>query len=192
MELYLITNRVNGKCYVGMTQRGIHRRFREHCRGALKNPRTPLHCAIAKYGAEAFKITPIGRLSSRADLDMIERAEIKRRGTLAPNGYNVTPGGDGQTVGYKPTPEVNAKVGEAARRTWASYTPEQRAARGAAISAAKKGKPRKVAEDYVNPMKGRTRPEEFKQRVSEGMKRYCATLPEGEMARRPRKSGNVG
>src|ERR1035437_7384640 len=62
-------------------------------------------------------------------------------------------------------------------------TPE----RTAAISAAKKGKPQPWAVENGKNTKGTKRSDAFKKEVSEGMKKYVATLPDGEMARRAKK-----
>lgn len=55
------------------------------------------------------------------------------------------------------------------------------------ISEAKKGKPQPWARKLALAFKGVKRSWRFKKKVSEGMKRYCASLPDGEMARRARK-----
>lgn len=184
MLLYLITNTVNKKEYVGMTGTTLAQRFSAHRHCALRKPKTPLHLAMAKHGVENFSIKLIGKVTSRDDLGMIERAEIVRRKTRAPGGYNVTEGGDGQSLGYKPSDATLEKMREGMKTCWANMTPEERAARGAAISAAKKGKPRRVAVGYVHPIKGCKRSAEFRAKVSAGVKRMIATLPPGEMSRR--------
>lgn len=184
MLLYLITNTVNKKEYVGMTSTSLERRFSEHRYSAAKNPKTPLHLAMVKHGVENFSIKLIGKVTTRDNLGVIERAEIARRKTRAPGGYNVTEGGDGQSPGYKPSPATLEKQRAGTKTCWANMTPEERAARGAAISAAKKGKPRRSPVGYVHPAKGFKRSDEFRAKVSAGMKRMIATLPPGEMARR--------
>jgi len=49
--VYLITNEVNGKHYVGQTTRTVEQRFKEH----MESP-YPIGKAIRKYGAENFTI----------------------------------------------------------------------------------------------------------------------------------------
>jgi group I intron endonuclease len=191
MFLYLITNTVNGKGYVGMTSTSLAQRFASHRCSALRNPKTPLHCAMAKHGADKFSIRLIGRAPSRSDLASLERAEITRRKTRAPRGYNVTEGGDGQVPGYKPSEATLGRMQASAKSGWARMTPEQRAARGAAISAAKRGQPRKNPEGYVHPSKGCKRSAEFRAKVSAGMKRVIAALPPGEMSRRSRAKAEL-
>lgn len=72
-----------------------------------------------------------------------------------------------------------------AREMWDQRSPEKRAEIGQKISRSKKGKPQPWIHDVIDKyVRGKPRSEEFKQKVSEGMKKMCATLPNGEMARR--------
>lgn len=184
MRIYLITNNVTGKMYVGMTASSLKKRWSSHRVAATREIRTPLAQAIRKYGPDNFSIVQIAEASSRAELQEMEKAEIARRETLTPKGYNVTAGGDGQAPGFQFTASSKRKIGTKARSWWASMTPEQRAEQGRKISAAKKGKPRRKT--GTNSLKGTSRPPEFKAAVSAGMKRMCAALPPGEMSRRSR------
>lgn len=104
-SIYLITNNVNSKKYVGFTTSTIERRFYEHIRNAInKNLNTPLYKAIRKYGADAFSLK---LLESNDDIDytlkVLEEKYIKLYDTYT-NGYNCTLGGEG-TLGLKLTPE---------------------------------------------------------------------------------------
>lgn len=98
MIVYLIRNRVNGKVYVGKTERSLSRRWQNHVWTARqkKSLNWPLYNAIRKYGAEAFTIEPIGEASSAAQLNDLEKSYIALLGSLDPAiGYNRTAGGDG-------------------------------------------------------------------------------------------------
>jgi group I intron endonuclease len=92
MTVYLITNLINGKQYVGQTIMTIERRWHGHtCRtGGC----TVLYAAISKYGKENFKIESIYEASSLEELSAKEKELIKSLNTLAPNGYNLTTGGE--------------------------------------------------------------------------------------------------
>ena len=58
--IYLVTNRLDGKRYVGLTRFTLEKRWAEHCYCALRRQtRSWLHRAIAKHGAEAFDIVQI-------------------------------------------------------------------------------------------------------------------------------------
>lgn len=97
--IYVITNSVNNKMYVGQTRNlktmrgytyeyGINQRFMEHVGAARRNKSTPIAEAIAEYGPEKFYIDEI----ERCDLNIINEREafyIQEFGTIVPNGYNV-------------------------------------------------------------------------------------------------------
>lgn len=58
MFIYLITNTVNGKKYVGKTERTVEERWREHCRDCVRAPHLAplLYRAMHKHGIAAFRI----------------------------------------------------------------------------------------------------------------------------------------
>lgn len=106
-EIYTITNKVNGKQYVGQTicysssgrRYGYDIRFKKHIYNAsikLNNCRL-IESAINKYGEDAFICEPI--LMCNIDyLNYYEDLIIKQYNTLNPNGYNLmTGGGNGRT-----------------------------------------------------------------------------------------------
>jgi len=99
MFIYVVTNTVNGKQYVGQTTVPIQKRWQRHCaaaRGARPDCRV-FHAAIRKYGPTSFLIETIllKNGASQTDLDARERETIIALGTIAPNGYNLKEGGLG-------------------------------------------------------------------------------------------------
>jgi len=105
---YLVTNKVNGKQYVGITTRGIRDRWKGHCQP--KNTRrwqSALHNAIMAYGKEQFEIRIILVGNDAKYLIHMEPKLIAAYGTRAPNGYNLTDGGEG-VAGCEFTPEAKA------------------------------------------------------------------------------------
>jgi group I intron endonuclease len=110
--VYLITNTVNGKRYVGKTQRGLHRRWREHCDSARQDSRYLIHRAIQKYGATAFTREAVAEAESLPDLNRLECEWISRLGTIAPGGYNLTRGGEGVAG---PAQETRKRMSDAKR-----------------------------------------------------------------------------
>ncbi len=90
MIVYLATNKVNGKQYVGQTIRSLEERWKDHCRVKDDNY---FHRAIHKYGAENFTLEVIDTAESGEALDEKEIFWIKKLNTLFPNGYNLKEGG---------------------------------------------------------------------------------------------------
>jgi len=88
--VYLITNTVNGKCYVGQTRReDVQERWKEHERRAGH----ALGAAFAFHGKDKFEFSVICEVPDE-DLNDREVKEIDERGTMAPLGYNLQPGGE--------------------------------------------------------------------------------------------------
>jgi group I intron endonuclease len=95
MKLYVITNRSNGKRYVGITSVSVQRRWNAHVQGARAGERRALCAAIRKYGPEMFEVEEAGSAETWESLCEKERAMIAEFKTLGPGGYNQTAGGDG-------------------------------------------------------------------------------------------------
>ena len=92
-KIYLITNRVNGKQYVGLTIGSLEDRLKQHFAAARKGRKAPLPNAIRKYGEDAFLIELV-RCDARSydELQDQEISEIASRGTIK-GGYNSAMGG---------------------------------------------------------------------------------------------------
>ena len=97
--IYLVRNKVDGRCYVGQTMQRLKRRWKGHLRSAQNGASTPLAAAMRKCGAEKFVVESLEVASNRADLNRLEGKWIKKLGTLVPNGYNATDGGSGNVKG---------------------------------------------------------------------------------------------
>jgi hypothetical protein len=117
----------SGKSYVGQTLRKLHVRINAHRTAANRGSMLPVHCAWRRYGEP--EITVVGTFQSADDLHKAEIALIAELGTCAPNGYNVSLGGD--TAPSK-NPAVAAKIAEAAKgrkhkdtSVWAASTAKQ-------------------------------------------------------------------
>lgn len=93
MIIYVITNDVNGKQYVGQTRQSLKRRWMEHVCDANHGSRCAIHCAIRKYGVEHFHIQQIDVACSTDELDYKECYWIETLNTMTPNGYNLVSGG---------------------------------------------------------------------------------------------------
>lgn len=92
--IYQIVNDVNGKIYIGKTERTIQERWGEHCRDYLKHDceKRPLYSAMKKYGLEHFHIELIEETSQPEERECFW---IEQKGSFK-NGYNATLGGDGK------------------------------------------------------------------------------------------------
>lgn len=93
-NVYIITNAVNGKQYVGLTTKKIKSRLTRHIYDAHRRDRNRgsklLVQAIRKYGKENFSIALVSdRFTSIDELKKGETEAIKLFNTLAPNGYNL-------------------------------------------------------------------------------------------------------
>ena len=108
MFVYLITNLINGKRYVGQTSKSLEKRFRGHC---IKSGCLLINRAIQKYGKSNFVIEPIIEVDTKDLTDEFEKEYIVRYCSKAPNGYNMTDGGEGI---LNPTEECRAKMRQGA------------------------------------------------------------------------------
>lgn len=148
--VYLITNSVNGKCYVGKTVGSLEKRWGRHCYDAEKGSAAFLACAIRKHGRENFICTVIEEIDDRgAALSDRERYWIKTLNT------NVIAGG----VGYN----MNESAGGVAGVKRSAETRQR-------MSVAQMGKrhtdetKRKLA--AANRTKGQKRSDETKRKMS--------------------------
>lgn len=91
MIVYLITNKLNNKKYVGQTIRPIKERFDDHCH-ASRAKHMPIAAAIQKYGRDNFAIEILCECSSKEELDKMELCFANKFDTFAPNGYNLKAG----------------------------------------------------------------------------------------------------
>ena len=94
--VYLITNAVNNKKYVGIT-RHIKIRIHEHIRYSKNNYKVSmyLHKAIKKYGLESFNIRILKTAKNYDKLNIYEKKFITQFKSNNSNlGYNLTSGGN--------------------------------------------------------------------------------------------------
>ncbi len=111
MFLYVITNLINGKRYVGIAQ-DYERRWGEHRTG---HGSKLVYQAIQKYGIDNLEFTVVCKGTEEYVKEMEVRA-IKLLDTKAHSGYNLTDGGEGST-GWKHSDETRKRMRENSRGT---------------------------------------------------------------------------
>ena len=91
MIIYKIVNKINGKAYIGQTRQALQKRIAYH----MWHNETPVQKALNKYGINNFIVTIIDDAESREVLNEKEQYWIRELNCMAPNGYNLTAGGEG-------------------------------------------------------------------------------------------------
>lgn len=130
--IYLLTNLVNGKKYVGQTISKPERRWTAHIADALHGRKHgPLHCAIRKHGPDQFSAEVI-HTCTLPTLNRHERRFIKLHNTFIDDGqgYNLTTGGNSDCVKSERTRQLQSS---SMKNQWAK--PEFRARQAAAKTA---------------------------------------------------------
>lgn len=131
-SLYCVTHRDTNRHYVGITERAVSERWREHVYRATWKAGTHFHHALVKYGREAFDwdvlhVYPTLDEAAAAEIELVAQLDLTNR----TKGFNKTPGGD---ISPMNVPEIREKAAAALRGR--SHSPEAIAR----MSAAKLGK----------------------------------------------------
>ena len=95
MLIYLVTNKMNRKCYVGQTTHSLKQRKKEHVRHSLNNSDNMyFHKAIRKHGPDNFDWIIIH--DNITDIEDLNRLEIFYIGFYDSfgSGYNLNIGGN--------------------------------------------------------------------------------------------------
>lgn len=98
--IYKITNRINGKAYIGQTTQTIQERWMSHIYGHSKCFR--LKSAIRKYGKDSFTVEIVDSASNFVELGFKEILWIIKEDTFN-KGYNVK-------IGSYISPEIANKI----------------------------------------------------------------------------------
>ncbi|NCB96062.1 MAG: hypothetical protein EOM35_06355 [Negativicutes bacterium] len=113
-QIYKITNKIDNKCYIGQTNRGINTRFIEHKCRAKRNPKYLLHLAMQEFGVSAFMIEILKECNNSEEACVFEQTFISEFDSTNPDkGYNKSKGGLGLRM--KPTQETIEKIREKAK-----------------------------------------------------------------------------
>lgn len=112
MKVYKITNKVNGKIYIGVTKCSLSKRWNEH-KSKAKSGKSHLSKAIAKYGQNNFCIELIKECSNEDEMYKLEVSLIKELSSNNPVfGYNNSSGGEKSSLGRTASDETKRKLSE--------------------------------------------------------------------------------
>jgi group I intron endonuclease len=121
MFIYLITNHITGKVYIGQhkgdnLQHYLQQKFYEASH-RLKN-RSHLYASMRKHGRDAFSIRPlVSGIQTREELNQKEKEFIELYDSRNhEKGYNICRGGEGFSGPH--TPKAKAKVTKALKERW--------------------------------------------------------------------------
>jgi group I intron endonuclease len=160
--IYCITS-PSGKRYIGQTERGYEKRYREHCK--LPGSCILLENAIAKYGKEQMNFEVLLMIDNNR-LDEYEIKFIRLYDTMEPSGYNIRTGGEKGTHSEASKERMRlAKMGEKNH----NYGKERSESAKKAISLSKSG--------TNHHFYGKTFTEEHKLSLSKSHKKSHADLP---------------
>src|ERR1035441_8230366 len=116
--IYKITNRVNGKIYIGKSV-NPHKRFRNHKSIALKNNGVreceKLYRSIRKYSTENFILDILESFDNETDSYNAETLYIEKYDCIK-RGMNIKPGGKGGSAGGTNHPSWGKKRSKETKR----------------------------------------------------------------------------
>jgi len=108
MLIYRAVNKINGKSYIGKTEKPLATRREWHLASVKQQSKFAFHRALAKYGIESFDWHVIDIANNLKELNSKEQHYIELYESFGPKGYNLTAGGEGQS-GWIPSDETRAK-----------------------------------------------------------------------------------
>ena len=110
-KIYIVTNNVNDKVYVGQTWRDLEWYFRCQLLNTKRPDRPKLCNAINKHGKDNFDIELIDTAKTQPKLDQLEIGYIKDYDAIK-NGYNCREGGEGGLLSEETKSKISlAKMG---------------------------------------------------------------------------------
>lgn len=95
--IYLISNDINDKVYIGYTSMTVEQRWAFHVKDSARSRGSHLHHAIVCYGASHFKAEAIYQSLDKDHTHNVMEAHFIKEYDSITNGYNLQPGGEGGT-----------------------------------------------------------------------------------------------
>jgi group I intron endonuclease len=170
-HIYKITNKINGKIYIGETkEKNPIKRWYGHLHAIRRGKGCPLlRAAFQKHGEENFTFEVIQECS-KDERFIIEEQKIKEYNSMVPNGYNATIGGmGGGFKGKKHSEETKKKMAKTISDMYAALTDERKEELRQI-----KRKPRTFSEEYKQKMRnynlGKKLSEETRAKISNSLK----------------------
>lgn len=114
-SIYRITNKINGKLYIGYSKRP-EARWSDHKKYTLGGKKGVLYDTMRKHGINNFTFEIIFQSYDGSYIkDIMENFFIMEFNTRTPEGYNNAPGGQGGAIrtGYKHSDCTKAKISRA-------------------------------------------------------------------------------
>lgn len=103
----------SGKSYIGITSQKVEYRWGKNGNGYKNN--TLFWKAITKYGWDNLTHEVLADNLTEQDAHNLEQYYIKKYNSYAPNGYNLSLGGESGSYGYHHTEETKKIIAEAGR-----------------------------------------------------------------------------
>jgi group I intron endonuclease len=173
MLIYKVTNKINGKAYIGQTIKSLKKRKSQHISKALNKEKTfYFHNTIRKHGPKNFSWEIIhDDIDTIEDLNKLEIYYIGYYDTYN-NGYNLTLGGGGQ-VGFVLSEETKRKIRKGNKGKIVSEETKRKmseAHKGRKPSEETKRKISEIKKGKNHPMYGKHFSEERNRKISEAVK----------------------
>lgn len=157
MFIYKITNKINGKIYVGKTEKSLEARFYAHLAKARRKVNRYLYDAMNHYGYDNFEISLIEECSTGVSLDEREKYWISNLNSLYPLGYNMTVGGGGGNTLVLWTEDQRRELysRQAKARVGMKRTEEQKSRMSAAAKKREEAKTEQEKEEISNKIRAK-------------------------------------
>lgn len=166
--IYQVTNKVNGKRYIGKTSRTVSVRWKDHVESSVGGSQYYFHKAIRKHGTNSFEIKELETVSDEDVANYREIFWIAALQTYRPDrGYNQTFGGEGRV--FTQSLEARAKISAAGRGKIITEEQKQK------ISASLTGRPgpfrgKKLSASHIESLRKKVFTKEHRDRLSAAAK----------------------